>query len=61
METLKKLPDPVYFNLEDKESFFKDADLDNIYDLLDQAKNGKSFVKDIHNKREFKNPEYLQV
>jgi len=58
---LKKLPDPIYFNIEESNSVFKESDLDNIFELIDQKKAGKSFVKDINSKREFKNPEYLQV
>lgn len=35
--------------------------MDKIYELLDDCRNGKSFLNDINNKNEFKNPEYLQV
>lgn len=62
LEILKKLPDPVYFNIEEENSVFKETDLENIYELLDKAKEERiSFVKEINTKREFKNPEYLQV
>lgn len=52
----------MYFNVQDENSVFKETDLDNIYDLLEKSKDeGISFVKEINTKREFKNPEYLQV
>lgn len=61
LEILKTLPDSIYFNINDPTSNFKEEDLEKIYELIEDAGNGKSFLKEINNKNEFKNPEYLQV
>jgi len=55
------LPDSIYFDTKDPNSIFKEEDLDKLYELIDNSRNGKSFIKEINEKSEFKNPEYLQV
>ncbi len=61
LEILKTLPDSIYFDINDPNSIFKEEDLEKIYELIDNSRNGKSFIKEINDKSEFKNPEYLQV
>ena len=55
------MPDSTYFDISDPNSNFKEEDLEKIYELTEDTKNGKSFLSEINKKNEFKNPEYLQV
>jgi len=57
---LKKLPDPFEPN-ENDPSKMTSSDLEDLEDLVNSVKSGKSYLKHLHGKREFNNPENLNV
>ena len=60
MQILKKIPDPFEPSEKD-ESNISESDIEKIQLLIENAKQGKSFIESLKSKREFNNPENLQV
>jgi hypothetical protein len=54
------LPDP-FEPAENDPAKMTSADLVKLEDFIKSVKNGKSFLKYLHSKREFNNPENLNV
>ena len=60
MEILKKLPD-AFEPPENDPSIMSENDLQRLQNIISTVKQGKSFIEHIQTKREFSNPENIQV
>ena len=60
MEILKKLPD-AYESPENDPSIMSENDLQRLQNIISTVKQGKSFIEHLQTKREFNNPENIQV
>ncbi len=60
LEILKRLPNPYVPNEFDTVKI-SDSDIEKLETIIDTVKQGKSYIEHIKSKREYNNPEYIQV
>lgn len=60
MEILKKLPSP-YVPTEYDTVKISESDIEKLENIIDTVKQGKSYIEHIKSKREYNNPENIQV